>query len=209
MRKDDLDELNDAVRENRHVTSAKHTAKAEKGDANTDKFRLLWDAACPEHRGAWGDRFDMKQAMERVGVLYATVGDVPEFLAWLAQEWHSLKFRTGTDWMVERGMLPRHPNMRFVVYHWSHFYAAYSDRAHQHGYDSVDPLVDDLREDIGFLETKLDEAAKFGQEAQLLRAREHIKDLEKEVKRLRDLLAPLIDLDTDLPTWEEKNAPKV
>ena len=206
----DLDELADGVRANRTVTSKKHAAKAAEGDANTDKFRILWDVACPEHHGAWGGHLDMKRAKEKVTVLYNTVGDVPEFLAWVVKEWHSLKFRTGTDWMSEKGMMPRHPNMRFVLHHWSHFYSAYTDRARERNYDHVDPEVEALREEIGFLEGKLREAASFGQEAQLLRARLHIGHLETEVNRLREILSPLVDLDTDLPTWEEKeNAPKV
>ncbi len=194
------------VRANRAVTSEKHADKAAEGDANTDKFRILWDAACPEHHGAWGGTRDMMHAKEKIVALTATVEDVKGFLEWVVKEWHSLKFRTGTDWMAKRDMIPRHPNMRFVLHHWSHFHAAYNDRENEKGYDYVDPEVDALREDIGFLEGKLREAANFGQEAQLLKARQRITELETENTRLRAQLAPLVDLDTGLPTWEEKNA---
>jgi len=209
MSKEDLERRAAGVRENRVVTSAKHTDKAAAGEANTDKFRILWDAACPEHRGAWGGHLDMKQAMERVPLLTETVGDVPDFLAWVVREWHSMRSRTGTDWMAEKGMLPRHPNMRFVLYHWSHFHSAYIDREAEKGLDYVDPNVDALLDDIGFLEMRLDEAANFGHEAQITRLRIENERLKIENAHLRAQLAPFVDLDTDLPTWEEKNAAKV
>ena len=200
-----LDETVKRVEKRRPEIAAKYAAKAEAGDANTEKFRVLWTAACPEHPGAWGDRWDMKQAMERVEVFDATVEDIPDFFRWLVQEWFSLRRRTGTDWMAERGMLPRHPNMRFVLYHWSHFHAAYLDRDREKGLDYVDPNVDALLDDIGFLEMRLDEAAKFGHEAQLARLKTENEKLRTENAQLRAQLTPLVDVDLELPTWEERD----
>jgi hypothetical protein len=202
-----IDDTIQRVKLRREQAAAKHTAKAAEGETNTNKFRILWDAACPEHPGAWGGTRDMMHAREKIAALTAVAGDLQHFLVWVAQEWHSLRNRTGTDWMAKANMLPRHPNMRFVLHHWTHFMAAYHDRERQKGHNHVDPEVDALREEVGFLNLKLHEAANFGQEAQLLKAKEQIKFLEKQNARLRATLGPLVDLDSDdLPTWEEKNA---
>jgi hypothetical protein len=209
MSKEDLERRAASVRSNRKVAETKHATKAAEGEANTEKFRILWNAAAPGYLGAWGGHYDMMQATVKLTVLNQTVEDIPAFLEWVVTEWRSLKFRSGTRWMFEKDMLPRHPTMRFVLHHWSHFHASYIDRAQDKAHDYVDPEVDALREDLAFLEAKLQEVAKFGPEAQLLKARILIETLERENQRLRALFAPFVDLDTDLPTWEEKENGKI
>jgi hypothetical protein len=199
-----IEDTIEGVRQKRKVSQAKHSTKAAAGELSTDKFRILWNAAAPGYLGAWGTTRDMMHAREKLDALVKVVDDIPAFLEWVVTEWRTLKHRSGTQWMHEKNMLPRHPSMRFVLHHWSHFHASYVDRAQEQAHDYVDPEVDLLKEDIHFLETKLQEAAKFGQEAQILKLRQQNEKLKAENARLRAQLAPLVDLDTDLPTWEEK-----
>jgi len=206
---DDLERLAESVRERRNVSVQTTADSAASGEMNTNKFRILWDAACPEHPGAWGSTRDQMNGKEKITALMEVVDNLQEFLAWVAKEWHSLKFRSGTQWMAEKDMLPRHPAMRFVLHHWSHFHASYLDREAEQGFDYVDPNVDALLDDIGFLEMRLDEAASFGQEAQIARLKNENERLKIENARLRAQLTPFVDLDTELPTWEEKDAAKV
>lgn len=202
--KDRYDELTAGVAADRKAKVARNVTKAAQGDTTTEKFRILWNAAAPGYLGAWGGTKDMMHAAAKLTTLNEAVEDIPAFLGWVVTEWRTLKFRSGTAWMHEKDMLPRHPTMRFVLHHWSHFYASYNDRAQERAHDYVDPEVDALKEDLAFLEGKLQEIAKWGGESQLLRARQHIKALEKDNAKLRAQLAPLVDLDTELPTWEEK-----
>lgn len=213
MSKDDLDNIVEAARARRKVSSrCAIDKKANDGTFTTDTFRLVWNEAAPGYPGAWGGTRDMMHAREKLDALLGTIcpnrvdaaKEVEEFLAWVVTEWRSLKFRSGTSWMHQKDMLPRQPSMRFVLHHWSHFFASYTDRAQETAHDYEDPLIDELREDRAFLETKLREVAKFGGEAQIARLKLENTKLETENARLRELLSPLVDLDTELPTWEEK-----
>lgn len=212
MSEDEFDELARAARVRRKVTEARRAYEAsEKSEQTTDTFRIQWNHAAPGYLGAWGSHFDMIQAQAKLDVLADTIEDIPAFLEWVVNEWRTLKFRSGTAWMAtdKKDMLPRHPTMRFVLHHWTHFYASFIDREQEIAFDYVDPEVDEKNEVIAYLEGKLREAAKFGQEAQLLRARQHIKALEADNAKLRAQLAPLVDLDSELPTWEEKQNAEV
>lgn len=159
MSKEDLERRAAEVREGRKVTSTDRAAKAADGDATTEKFRVLWNHAAPGYLGAWGGTRDMMHAKEKLDALAETVEDIPAFLEWVVTEWRTLKFRSGTSWMSAKDMLPRHPTMRFVLHHWSHFFASYTDRAQEIAHDYTDPEIEILKEDIAFLEGKLREAA--------------------------------------------------
>lgn len=44
-----------------------------------------------------------------------------QFFTWVVKEWNTMRARHGTKWMHDRDMLPRHPEMTFVVHHWKFF----------------------------------------------------------------------------------------
>ena len=70
-----------------------------------------------------------------------------QFFTWVIAEWNTMRARHGTGWMADRDMLPRHPEMTFVVHHWKFFRRAYADRHTEKGLNYVTPEVDASRSD--------------------------------------------------------------
>lgn len=125
-----------------------------------------------------------------------------QFFTWVIEEWNTMPYRHGTGWMHKKDMLPRHPEMNFVVHHWKFFRQAYADRHQEKGYNYVAPEVDELREEVGVLQKKLLDKERFSERVRMERLKEENARLKQE---LLDMSAKVpVDLDTDLPAWEEE-----
>lgn len=125
-----------------------------------------------------------------------------QFFTWVIEEWSTMRARHGTGWMHQKDMLPRHPEMNFVVHHWKFFRQAYGDRHREKGFDFVTPEVDELREEVGLLKNRVRDRDRFDGHEALSRLQEKNRKLQQQVDELSAKVP--VDLDSDLPEWEEE-----
>ncbi len=125
-----------------------------------------------------------------------------QFFTWVIEQWNTMPHRHGTAWMHKKDMIPRYPEMTFVVHFWKFFLQAYADRRSESGFNYVAPEVDELREEVGVLENKLSEKERFDGHAALSRLRQQNRKLRQQLDEASAKVP--VDLDTDLPEWEEE-----
>lgn len=203
------------AKQSRKTKRAAHLDKQiEDPDFSIENFRHIWNAANENYPGVYGDHLDQKRHAEKLVALVASIGgetpgpQIKEFVEWLAAEWRTLRDRRATGWMHTKGMLPKHPDMRYVLHHWHHFFSAWIDRDREKSYDYEDPEVKLWRDRYQQLLYELREKAFFSDEASVARLKEEKAILQTRIDRLtatcNSLLAKYQPEGTpDLPAWEE------
>lgn len=208
-----------ARRESAESTRAtKSAAKLRKGEGKvtSNDMVAIWNDAAKEITGDRQfycppmSRADQARARRKLVELLETQPDeayspgqfLLQFFTWVVGEWSTMKHRHGTKWMHDRDMLPRHPEMTFVVHHWKFFRRSYADKHTESGYDYVSPEVDELREENDRLKKQLQDAKRFAPDVRMDYLRRTNKQLQEKVDQLSAKVP--VDLDSDLPEWEEE-----
>ena len=209
------------------ATTARAALARKRADASNDEWekhvtsndmRDIWNSAAfdvtgdRELQADFTSKVDQSQAKRRLVSLLGTCDiDTPPgeflqaFFEWVIKEWPSMSARNGTSWMHKRDMLPRHPDMHFVVHHWKHFRRAYADRQRERSLDYLAPELDERDEEIGRLKQQLVEKDRFDGRETIQRQRDEIRELKARNHTLSAQVAPTVDLDEDLPEWKEED----